>query len=254
MSHSVPTEAQELHAYVDDQLSPELRRRVEARLATSPDERKRVEAYAAIRRDLHRLFDPVSSEPVPTVLSRRRRRWQRPLGAIAAGLVLLATGIWTGLHLQIDVVTPVADASQPHIVREAVMAYAIYTPEVRHPVEVSGDQEQHLVAWLSKRLGGEVRAPKLEKLGFKLVGGRLLASDDGPGALFMYENSDGRRITLSVCQFEESGHNTAFRYAEQDGISVFYWYDGPFSYAMAGDIGRHDLLSLAESVYQQIVL
>jgi anti-sigma factor RsiW len=140
------------------------------------------------------------------------------------------------------------------MVHEAAMAYAVYTPEVRHPVEVTGDQEQHLVAWLTKRLGGEVRAPKLDNLGFLLVGGRLLSGDEGPGALFMYENSDGQRVTLYVGHHEQAERNTSFRYAERENISVFYWYDGPFAYALAGEIGRAGLIDLAEAVYQQIAI
>jgi anti-sigma factor RsiW len=33
-----------------------------------------------------------------------------------------------------------------------------------------------------------------------------------------------------------------------------YWYDGPFSYALAGEIGRSGLASLAEAVYRQIAI
>jgi anti-sigma factor RsiW len=134
------------------------------------------------------------------------------------------------------------------------MAYAVYTPEVRHPVEVPGDQEEHLVAWLTKRLGAQVRAPKLEDLGFLLVGGRLISSDDGPGALLMYENEDGRRVVLYLCENESKGRNTAFRFASDEGVSVFYWFDGPFAYALAGELDREGMLSLAEAVYSQIVI
>ena len=252
MSDSVPLEIQELHAYVDGQLNPETRLRVEARLASDPRARRQVDEYEAISRDLRTLFDPVLREPVPTRMRHGPRRWQRPLGAIAASLLLLVAGAWIGLHLQ-TLALP-ALAGSPHVVREAAMAYAVYSPEVRHPVEVPGDQEQHLVAWLTKRLGNEVRAPKLDNLGFLLVGGRLLASDDGPGALLMYENNDGQRVTLYVCRNEKAGRNTAFRYAEHERISVFYWYDGPFSYALAGEIGRSSLLGLAEAVYRQIAI
>ena len=253
MSHCVvPTEIQELHAYVDEQLSPEARRRVEARLASDPDARRRVEEYEVIRRDLCTLFDPVLREPVPAHLCRGPRKWRRPLGAIAASLFFLIAGAWIGLHLQTGALSPLAGL--PHVVREAAMAYEVYSPEVRHPVEVPGDQEQHLVAWLTKRLGSEIRAPELEGLGFLLVGGRLLASEDGPGALLMYENTDGERVTLYICQNEKVGRNTSFRYAEHERISVFYWYDGPFSYALAGEIGRSGLASLAEAVYRQIVI
>lgn len=252
MRDPVPTDTQELHAYVDGQLSPEARQRVEARLASDPRARRQADDYEAIRRDLRTLFDPVLREPVPARLRHGPRRWQRPLGAIAAGLLLLAAGAWVGLQLPAAAWPPLAGV--PHVVREAAMAYAVYSPEVRHPVEVPGDQERHLVAWLTKRLGGEVRAPDLDALGFLLVGGRLLASDDGPGALLMYENNHGRRVTLYLCRNEEAGRNTSFRYAEQERISVFYWYDGPFSYALAGELGRTGLLRLAEAVYRQIAI
>ena len=36
---------------------------------------------------------------------------------------------------------------------DALDAYKLYAVEVRHPVEVPGDQRAHLVEWLSKRLG-----------------------------------------------------------------------------------------------------
>jgi len=252
MNETVPTNIQELHAYVDGQLSPEARLRVEARLAADPEARQRVDEYEAIRQDLRVLFEPVLGEPVPERLLRGRRRWQRPLGAIAASLLLLITGAGIGLQLQVG--TPPALAGEPDVVREAAMAYAVYTPEVRHPVEVPGDQEQHLVAWLTKRMGAEVRAPKLDALGFLLVGGRLLSSEDGPGALFMYESSDGRRVTLYVCREDSAERTTAFRYAKHERISLFYWQDGPFAYALAGEMERSGLLRLAESVYRQIVI
>src|SRR6185312_11907936 len=82
------------------------------------------------------------------------------------------------------------------IARRAAIAHATYSPEVRHPVEVGADDEQHLVNWLSKRLGVKVRAPKLEEAGMSLVGGRLLPGESGPVALFMYQSQNGRRLTL----------------------------------------------------------
>ena len=45
-----------------------------------------------------------------------------------------------------------ASASPVSLARSAAIAHAVYTPEVRHPVEVGAEQEAHLVQWLSKRL------------------------------------------------------------------------------------------------------
>ena len=50
----------------------------------------------------------------------------------------------------------------------------VYSPDVRRPVEVTADQEDQLVKWLSKRLGTPVSPPKLGALGYELIGGRLL--------------------------------------------------------------------------------
>src|SRR5204863_1436 len=81
------------------------------------------------------------------------------------------------------------------LARRAAVAHAVYSPEVRHPVEVGADDEQHLLTWLSKRLGAKVRAPKLDEVGMSLVGGRLLPGDSGPVAQFMYQSQNGRRAT-----------------------------------------------------------
>ena len=62
----------------------------------------------------------------------------------------------------------------------------------------AADQEAHLVAWLSKRLGTQLKIPQLSGLGFNLVGGRLLPGDQGPVAQFMYQDAQGQRLTLYV--------------------------------------------------------
>ena len=143
------------------------------------------------------------------------------------------------------------------LAKRAALAHATYAPEVRHPVEVGADQEPHLVAWLSKRLEAEVRVPKLAAEGFALVGGRLLpgeAPSPGvplPAAQFMYENANGRRITLYV---RKAGlHERAdLRYAREAGVGIFHWIDGALAYALAsGDMGRGELRRLAESVQRQ---
>ena len=206
---------------------------------------------------LHQLYDPVLEEPVPerisTSVRARRPRWRTP--ALAAGWLLL--GICVGgvagwqLHASRALVAPQAEV--PAFVKRAAMAHATYSPEVRHPVEVGADQEQHLVTWLSKRLGAQVRAPKLEAIGYSLVGGRLLPGDNGPVAHFMYQTEKGRRITLYVRTDAAENRETAFRYAAEGNVKVFYWIDRKLGYAVSSaDIGKDDLLKIANAVYQQL--
>ncbi len=146
--------------------------------------------------------------------------------------------------------------NQTAFVADAAAAYRLYAVEVRHPVEVGADQETHLLAWLSKRVGGHIAAPKLAGLGFHLVGGRLLpgqivAGQSAPAAMLMYENGDGKRVT---CYVMTNGENreTAFQFRQTDGVSTFFWIDNGLGYALSGEVDREKLLALAQEVYRQL--
>ena len=208
----------------------------------------------AISQALHQIYDPVLEEPVPPALLRARRpRWHTH--AIAAGWVLIGLGAGTvaGWQLHEWRAKTAALTEVPGFVRRAALAHATYSPEVRHPVEVGADQEAHLVAWLSKRLGAQVRAPRLDAIGYSLVGGRLLPGDNGPVAHFMYQTAQGRRITLYVRTEATENRETAFRYAAEGNVSVFYWIDRKLGYALSSaDLGKEDLLKVADTVYRQL--
>src|SRR6185369_7267622 len=107
--------------------------------------------------------------------------------------------------------------------RQAAIAHAVYAPEVRHPVEVGADEEEHLLRWLSKRLGTELKCPSLTAYGFELVGGRLLSGPNGPVAHFMFQDAKGTRLTLYVSGQRSDSRETAFRFSQEDRVSVFYW-------------------------------
>ena len=250
MTDPLPADLQDLHAYVDGELPPEARQRVEAYLEQNPEAQERVRDYQRLQSAISGLYDPVLTEPLPSQLrgSRLRRRWELPLRSMAAGLLLLIGGTWAGWQLRDAAVLMMP--SHTHVPQDAAMAYAVYTPEVRHPVEVPAEQEEHLVTWLSKRLNAQVRVPRLDTFGFHLMGGRLLASSDGPGALLMYETDEGRRMVLYLCENDLNGRSTAFRFSHEGGISVSYWFDGPFSYAVAGELDRLSLQNIAQVVYQ----
>jgi anti-sigma factor RsiW len=138
------------------------------------------------------------------------------------------------------------------LARQAATAHIVYTPEVRHPVEVTSAEEAHLVRWLSKRLGTTLKAPTLGALGYELVGGRLLSGTQGPVAHFMYQDARGQRLTLYVSRQKGEPSDTAFRYSQEDRVSVFYWVEGDFGYALSGELRRDQLLRIADAVYKQL--
>ena len=247
MSGPPVTEA-ELNAYVDGTLPQGRAQEVEAYLAERPDEAARVASYREQVQALRREFDRVLDEPLPGRLQwRGRGRGLRRYAAIAAWIAMGGVIGW-----QVHAYTSVRQVETAAWARRAAMAHVVYSPEIRHQVEVGADQEAHLAAWLSKRLGTPLKVPQLSAQGYALVGGRLLPGDRGPVAQFMYQDGKGVRLTLYVRSNADATRETAFRFSQEQGISVFYWLDKNLGYALSGEIDKSDLLRVADAVYKQL--
>ncbi len=252
----------DLHAYADRQLPPEQVAAVEAALAREPALAARIADIRAQNEALRDALDPLLAEPIPQrLLDAARppaaraaaargdgaRQWGVALFAAAATLVLGVAIGWFGRDALIERAgTPTTFA------REAAYAHALYAADARRPVEVWAAEEKGLVTWLTKRLGTPVHAPDLNSVGYALVGGRLVAGNEKPTGLFMYENADKQRLTLQVRKQAPGTPETAFRYAVENGIGVFYWVDEQCAYALSGNIDRAQLLSVARVVYGQL--
>ena len=245
-----PISEDDLHAWADGRLDGNRRADLEAWLAQHPAERARLEGWQAQKRLLHGKFDALLEEPLPARLLEATKPPARPVWRQAAAVAWLALGSIIGFLLH-DSVAPTGPSLSASLPRQAAIAHAVYSPEMRHPVEVGADQETHLVAWLSKRLGTPLKVPVLKDAGYTLVGGRLLPGDGGPVAQFMYQDGSGRRLTLYV-RTQDGNKETAFRFAREGGIGVFYWLDGHLGYALSGEQGQPELLKVATLVYRQL--
>jgi anti-sigma factor RsiW len=242
-----PVTEAELHAYVDGALPEGARAEIEAWLASHPEDSDRLRAYADQNAVLRSLYDPVLDEPVPAaLLAVRPPVWR----AYAAAAAIFALGLGLGWTVRGTSITP--QIVPVSLARQAATAHVVYSPEVRHPVEVNADEEEHLVRWLSKRLGTTLKAPKLAPLGYELVGGRLLSGLQGPVAHFMYQDARGQRLTLYVSRQRGEPRDTAFRFSQEDRVLVFYWVDGNFGYALSGEVRKEQLLKVADVVYKQL--
>lgn len=168
--------------------------------------------------------------------------------AAAAVLAAFVGGSAAGWFARGAVAASTSDLTR--VTTDALDAYRLYTVEVRHPVEVSGDERPHLVQWLSKRLGSPVRAPELDNMGLKLVGGRLLPGPTGATAFFMYEAPSGERFTLYCGHTHD--RETALRYTAGDRNAAYYWVDRNLFYVLSGPAERERLHAIAKAAYDQI--
>ncbi|MBC8735840.1 anti-sigma factor [Paraburkholderia sp. UCT31] len=275
-----------LSAYVDGELPEEQRAAIETQLRQHPQATARVAAWraqkAALRAlcgapdsdarqaqagqradDRHQAAEagersyagsqPTEAEEPAFIVVRRTRPWWQRAGlaacwlAAGAGLALalgplaprLTGGAWSGFGGQ-----PAGFAQR------ADVAYAVYSPERRHPVEVAASEEEHLITWLSKRLNRPLSVPSLQEYGYSLVGGRLLPGEAGPAAQFMYENQAGARLTLYVTGVTRD--ETAFRLFRDGNRRTFYWISDGMGYALSGAIAEGKLREIAIDVCSEL--
>jgi anti-sigma factor RsiW len=247
----IPVTEDELHAYVDNELPAERRGDVEAWLTTHPEDAERVRSWLAMADVLHARYDAVADEAVPQRLGIEQLvRQPRRLvyGAIAATLVAFIAGGGVGWIAHGAAASPSPIQS---FTLDAMDAHRLYVVEVRHPVEVPGDERAHLQAWLTKRCGWEVRAPELSAAGLKLVGGRLLPGPTGrPASFLMYESASGERFTVYASKAQ--AETTQMRYATQGNEGALFWADRGVGYVVSGGSDRNRLSQIAQAVYDQM--
>ena len=251
----LPLTDTDLNAYVDGALPPARAADVEQMLARDPAIATRVAEMRQQNGLLRELFDPWLADPIPAALVDAARAptasipWRRfaPYFAFAATLML---GVASGWYLR-DA-TLERGGTPTTFARQAALTHALYAGDVNRPVEIWAAEEKRLVTWLSRRLGFAVHAPDLNTAGFALVGGRLVAGNERPTALFMYENADKQRLSLQVRKQPPGTNDVAFRYAIEDGVGVYYWIDEVCAYALSGQLDRTQMLSIGHLVYAQL--
>jgi anti-sigma factor RsiW len=250
IDRSIPVTEDELHAYVDNELPAERRADVESWLAAHPDDAGRVQSWRTMAELLHARYDSVADEAVPKRLEierlvRQPRKWI--YGAIAATLVAFIAGGSVGWVARGEAASP---SAFQNFTEDALDAHRLYVVEVRHPVEVPGNERDHLQQWLTKRCGWDVRAPELTAAGLKLVGGRLLPGPTGPASFLMYESATGERFTVYTAK--ASSETTQMRYSADGNDSSLYWADRGVGYVVSGGADRGRLTQIAQAVYDQM--
>lgn len=248
----------DIHLAMDGELPAERLDDFDNWLDANPDMKIKAARFDADRQRLQTALGAVAYEPVPAKLTQAilgegsdalgMRGWWR--GAIAAGLIVAAAAGGYALGVA-GGPARIVGASDP-VAERAVTAHRIYSAEKLHVVEVGADQKDHLVGWLSKRVGTALTAPDLAPEGFSLVGGRLLPSGEKVAAQFMYQDYSGNRISLYVTQ--AAGTNeTGFRLFENADARAFYWLDGGFGYAIAGAVPEATMEAVARAAYRQLL-
>jgi anti-sigma factor RsiW len=248
----------DIHLALDGEMPVAERPAFENWLEGHPDMQARSHRFANDRDRLRETLAGVLDEPVPPRLSGvplvpeegmkgpPRLFWR----ALAAVVILVAGGVGGFMLARVNWGSAISGES---VADRAIAAHILYASEKRHVVEVGTDEKDHLVGWLSKRVGIRLIAPDFSGAGFELMGGRLLPAAHKPAAQLMYQDRSGARVSLYVVR-DPGSHETSFRLLKEDGARAFYWLDNGCGYAVAGNVAENTLLTLANLAYTQLDL
>lgn len=243
---------EDLSRYVDDRLAQERRARVAAYLREHLEMSDELEEQKRLNALLRKRYKSLREEVIPQALLHadargpdgRARPRRAALRAVAVAAAAAVMGGAVGWLWRSALLAP----QWQDFTRQAAAAYRVYTAERERPVELAAPEE--LLAWLSRRLGMPIVAPKLDQFGYRFLGGRLLPTAGGaPAAQLMYENADRRRLTLYIRADLRNRREIEFQLERQGDVNVLYWLDGPRAYALASQLDESAMLPLAKRVY-----
>lgn len=231
-----PITEDDIQAFVDERLEAARRAEVEAYLAHHPDLSRRVARMRGLGDALRDAFAPVAAEPVPAQLNlahlleaRRRPRllaWQA-----AAAAVLLALGGIGGWGLRGTLSAPMTGVDA--LAQEASANYAVYAPDRLRPVELAASNSDELARWFSARLDRRVGVPDLSGSGYRLMGGRLVATPHGPAGLLMYDDSRGTRLVMLMRPMAQPG-DAPMREHQTGAATGYAWAQNGLGYSLVG--------------------
>ena len=248
-----PITEDELHAYVDQLLEPERRAEVAAYLEAHPDVAKRVAVFSDQRDHLRNALAPIAGEPLPAKLNLSRiieNRWQRtsPLWWAVAAMLLISIGGATGWIAHGWIPTP--SSGLIALAQEAADSFKVYAPDRVRPVEIRASEGPQLVQWLSNRLNQPIKVPDLTTAGYRLMGGRLIATSHGPAAMFMYDDDRGDRLVV-LTRPMAADENVPMTQQLREDVAGFTWADGGMGYSLVGRSAVESLRPIANEVRRQ---
>jgi anti-sigma factor RsiW len=239
-----------LHAYADGELSDAEKADVDRLLQQDPEARRVLDGIRRQKSALHKAYGPVGAETIPPGIlaaahGKFARRpglgqWRNMAAGIAISLMVGAGASWYALRG--------SDQAGDVLASRAANLYKVFATEQNHPVEMAGADREQLEHWLAKRIGVSFTVPDLTPQGYTLVGGRMLAEDDRPAGLLLYENANKERLAVYLAA-NPAANESGMTVKKVAGLTTCYWVEKDLVYALAGEQKKADMLVLAAAAH-----
>jgi len=243
-----------LVAYADGELDETSVAEVEAYLVATPEAQRTLAIYRETAALLRAAFAesryvrddmPLHDRQTATVPKPRRLGLPHYTWAVAASLVMGMIGYAAGAFWP-DLI----ESRRDRMLDEVAEYHSIYSRETVHLVEVPATQEDHLKAWLGKRVNASLVIPNFNQDGLTFAGGRLVVLDGEPVAELMYTRPTG--LPIAFCVLYHVGQPSTISIERRGNLNLATWNDGSHSYFVVGEADPATIQGLATSARKQL--
>jgi anti-sigma factor RsiW len=92
--------------------------------------------------------------------------------------------------------------------------------------------------------------PDLATAGYRLMGGRVVATSHGPAAMFMYDNDHGERLVV-LTRPMATDQGAPMTPQTSGDVAGFAWADGGMGYSLVGQSPTEAVRPIANEVRRQ---
>lgn len=256
----------DIHAYIDGQLDERRRRKVEAYLAQNPDIAEEVEDYLQYNAVFkHAYSHDIDDSPVPlrllSVLNRPVKRIWPAVARNAAVIVLCALSAGAGWVSAYSPSATNAPASSGHVMVDRFLQQIAINSEQASlheggqplatlDIDMSGHMDP--LNWLTQKVALEMQAPDLNAAGYSLEGRQLINRGGQEFVELTYRDQQGQPVNLYMrTRWDKNAPSIEF--AQQNGMSIAHWQEGPLVYALAGALDEDNATQIADLIRQGMI-
>jgi anti-sigma factor RsiW len=138
------------------------------------------------------------------------------------------------------------------VAMEAATAHRMFAAGGEFAAPYGASAKAELANWLSRELGHSAAPPDLSKAGFRLVGGRLVATVQGPAGMYLYEGPQGQRITLFMRPMERRDMNAPMRPMHRAETVGYVWARNGLGFGLVSSEPTQTLHELANEIRDEM--
>lgn len=246
-----------LMSYVDGELPPQQRAKIEAAIAHSPDLAARLAALRASCLPYGAAFEQRADPPAPESLTRRinelasvsapPREWRRWRFAPQWLAVAFFVGVTSsGVVFQLASGGPPFRPSVAPWVKAASDYQDLYVRETVAPVNEERAVTMRVLAGIQHRDGMPVRVPDLRNAGLVFKRVQRLSYRSEPLIQMVYLPTRGEPVAL--CAMEDARPDEGVRTRKVGDLNVATWRRDNLAYALLGKGVEGDLKRVAQEI------